>query len=233
MALTSVDRILLQRCLNHESGAWNDFVDRYLGLIYHVVHHTAHLRSVPLRPEDVEDVAADVLLAIVASDYSVLRQFRGLSSLATYLTVITRRICIHQLTKRLGGPDAVGGIDGKKMAAPVPEPEEPPKAQVGLESLEEVQELLRKLPAREREVVRLFYLEGRSYEEISTELHVPVNTIGPILNTRPAEDAPRRWEGRRAPREGREARTRVKRQPTLAPWRHRSGPRRGHEQLRR
>lgn len=181
MALTSVDRILLQRCLNHEPGAWNDFVDRYLGLIYHVVHHTAHLRSVPLRPEDVEDVAAEVLLAIVASDYSVLRQFRGLSSLATYLTVITRRICIHQLTKRLGGPDAVAAGDGKSAAAPEVEPEEPPKAQVGLESLEEVQELLARLPAREREVVRLFYLEGRSYEEISTELHIPVNTIGPIL----------------------------------------------------
>ena len=57
-----------------------------LGLIYHVVHHTAHLRSVPLRPEDVEDVAAEVLLAIVAGDYSVLRQFRGLSSLAASST---------------------------------------------------------------------------------------------------------------------------------------------------
>ena len=177
MALTSVDRILLQRCLNHELGAWNDFVDRYLGLIYHVVHHTAHLRSVVLRPEDVEDVAAEILLAIVSHDYSVLRQFRGLSSLATYLTVIARRICIHELVKRAGGAPEAAAVDGHKA----PEREEPPKAQVGLESLEEVQELLRKLPAREREVVRLFYLEGRSYEEISTELQIPVNTIGPIL----------------------------------------------------
>jgi RNA polymerase sigma-70 factor (ECF subfamily) len=53
---------------------------------------------------------------------------------------------------------------------------------VGLESLEEVQKILRRLPARERQVVRLFYLEGRTYEEISTELHIPVNTIGPILS---------------------------------------------------
>jgi len=30
--------------------------------------------------------------------------------------------------------------------------------------------------------VRLYYLEGRTYEEISTELNVPVNTIGPILS---------------------------------------------------
>lgn len=173
MALTAVDKSLLQRCLNHDSGAWNDFVDRYLSLIYHVIHYTAHLRSVSLAPEDVEDVAAEVLMQIVANDYEVLRQFRGQSSLATYLTVIARRICGHELTRRKAireQPQAA--IDG----------EDRPKVEVGLENVEEVQKLLRKLPSKEREVVRLFYLEGRSYEEISAELHVPVNTIGPVLS---------------------------------------------------
>src|SRR3954452_23879233 len=99
MALTSVDRTLLQRCLQHEPGAWNDFVDRFLGLIYHVIHYTAHLRSAPLSPEEVEDIAQEVLLQVIANDYAVLKQFRGKSSLATYLTVIARRICVHQLAK--------------------------------------------------------------------------------------------------------------------------------------
>jgi len=47
---------------------------RYLGLIYHVIHHTAHHRSAPLRPEDVEDLAAEVLLQIVANDYAVINK---------------------------------------------------------------------------------------------------------------------------------------------------------------
>ena len=51
----------------------------------------------------------------------------------------------------------------------------------GLERLEEVAKLLRKLPAKERSVVKLYYLEGRSYEEISTLLNMPINSIGPIL----------------------------------------------------
>jgi RNA polymerase sigma-70 factor, ECF subfamily len=179
VALTTVDRALLQRCLKHEVGAWNDFVDRFLGLIYHVVHHTAHLRSIPLTPEDVEDVVAEVLLQIVAGDYAVLRHFRGQSSLATYLTVIARRSCIHELTRRLAVHETHPRTNHRR---PKVEREEPPKAQVGLESLEEVQKILRKLPAREREVVRLFYLEGRSYEEISSQLRLPVNSIGPILS---------------------------------------------------
>lgn len=179
MALTAVDRALLQRCLNHEPGAWNDFVDRFLGLIYHVVHHTAYLRSTPLRPEDTEDVVAEILLQIVADNYAVLRQFRGQSSLATYLTVIARRICIHELARRAAAREVQPAANGRTAEAEV---EERPEAQTGLENLEEVAKLLNKLPAKERQVVRLSYLEGRSYEEISTELHIPVNSIGPILS---------------------------------------------------
>ena len=118
-------------------------------------------------------MAAEVLLQIVANDYTVLRQFRGNSSLATYLTVIGRRICGHELTRR----KAI-----REQPQPTLEREDRPRVQAGLESVEEVQRLLRKLPTREREVVRLFYLEGRSYEEISAELRVPVNTIGPVLS---------------------------------------------------
>ena len=173
MALTTVDKALLLRCLNHEPGAWNDFVDRYLGMIYHVIHYTSYLRSVSIGPEDVEDIAAEVLLQIVADDYAVLRQFRGKSSLATYLTVIVRRISVHELTRR-------AHVQHAKAAKP--ERDEKSADHGSLDNIEEVQKLLRKLPAREREVVRLYYLEGRSYEEISSELHIPVNTIGPVLS---------------------------------------------------
>jgi RNA polymerase sigma-70 factor (ECF subfamily) len=179
VALTPWDRELLRRCLNKEPGSWNDFVDRFLGLIYHVIHHTAHLRSMPLKPEDVEDLAAEVLLQVVANDYAVLRQFRGKSSLSTYLTVIARRICVQELARR----GAARGVLPRGETAPgAEEAEETTSRQEGLESLEEVARLLRKLPSKERSVVRLHYLEGRSYEEISTTLKIPINSIGPILS---------------------------------------------------
>jgi RNA polymerase sigma-70 factor, ECF subfamily len=176
MALTSVDRALLQRCLQHDTGAWNDFVDRFLGLIYHVIHYTAHLRSAPVTPEEVEDIAQEVLVQVVANDYAVLKQFRGKSSLATYLTVIARRIAVHQLAKLA------------PTRKPLPtelkrnDEDEHPRSRVGLERQEEVLKMLRRLPSKEREVVRLFYLEGRTYEEISSALNIPVNTIGPLLS---------------------------------------------------
>ena len=179
MALTPVDRDLLQRCLAKQPGSWNDFVDRFLSLVYHVIHYTAHLRSARLNPEDVEDIAAEVLLQIVADDYKALRQFKGTASLATYLTVIARRICIHELNRRKAVRDAIKAGD---VRAPAEPPDDSPAAQKGMDSLDEVETLLRKLSGKERELVRLFYLEGRTYEEISTELDVPVNTVGAVLS---------------------------------------------------
>jgi RNA polymerase sigma-70 factor (ECF subfamily) len=181
VALTPVDRELLNRCLKKQTGAWNDFVDRYLSLIYHVIGYTAHLRSAKINAEDVEDIAAEVLLQIVADDYKVLRQFRGSASLSTYLTVIARRICVHELTRRQAVRDAIRKGDAK--IDDVPDSTEGSLAEIkSLERLDEVDRLLRKLSGKEREIVRLFYLEGRAYEEISTETGVPVNTIGAVLS---------------------------------------------------
>jgi RNA polymerase sigma-70 factor (ECF subfamily) len=177
VGLLARDRELIRRCLHHEPGSWNDFVDRFLGLVYHVVQHTAHLRSFPLRPEDTEDLAAQVLLHLVDNDYAVLRNFRGNSSLAAYLTVIARRTCVQELARRAGTREANNRTPAENAAE-----EAPARPKAGLETLEEVSKLLKKLPSRERAVVRLFYLEGRSYEEISTQLNVPVNSIGAILS---------------------------------------------------
>jgi RNA polymerase sigma-70 factor, ECF subfamily len=176
---TAVDRDLLRRCLNREPGSWNDFVDRFLSLIYHTIGYTAHLRSMRLGPEDVEDIAAEVLLRLVADNFKVLRDFRRQSSLATYLTVVARRICVNELVRRQKARDAIKRGESRLAQ---PDPDDAPVAQKSMESLEEVEKLLRRLKGTEREIVRLYYLEGRTYEEISTETDVPVNTIGAVLS---------------------------------------------------
>ena len=179
MALLPVDRDLLQRCLAKQPGSWNDFVDRFLPLVYHVVTYTAHLRSAKLAPEDVEDIAAEVMLQVVADDYKLLRQFKGNANLATYLTVIARRISVHELTRRQNARDAIRRGDSRLPAEPL---DDGIAAQKSVDSLDEVEQLLRRLKGREREVVRQFYLEGRTYEEISGELDIEVNTIGAMLS---------------------------------------------------
>jgi RNA polymerase sigma-70 factor (ECF subfamily) len=168
------ERELLNRCLSRQFGAWNDFVDRYLALIYRVIHFTTYHRSVVLNAEDIEDLAADILLQLVANDYAALRQFQGRSSLSTYLTVIARRICVRALIKRQSKPAVV----------PLPGDAADTKSDVvaSLETQDAIHSLLNQLPPKAREAARLRFFEGRSYEEISTQLDMPVNTVGPLLS---------------------------------------------------
>jgi RNA polymerase sigma-70 factor, ECF subfamily len=178
MPLTDVDQKLLKRILEKKPGSWNDFVDRFLSLIYHTIHHTAHLRSAKLRAEDVEDIASEVLVALLADDSKALRSFRGQASLSTYLTVIARRICVHELARRQSVRDSIQRGD----VQPITDiPEDDTAAAKAMDKLDDVDALLRQLSGKPREVVRLFYLEGRTYEEISTELDLPVNSIGAVL----------------------------------------------------
>jgi RNA polymerase sigma-70 factor, ECF subfamily len=178
MALPADDSKLIQRCLTHQPGAWNDFVDRYLALLYRIIHHTAHHRGATLRPEDVEDLAAEVLLQLVANNYAALRKFQGRSSLSTYLTVICRRAVIHEMSKKFNSGSIVKSVAADAM----PEPEDHDNSHHNNQSLEQVHDLLSRLPRGVREVVRMYYLEGRSYEDISAQLGIPVNSIGPLLS---------------------------------------------------
>ena len=100
MGLSEFDRNLLDRCLARQPKAWEDFVDRFMGLVVHVTNHTATARSVRLTTEDREDLCAEVYLAIIKDDFAVMRHFRGQSSLATYLTVIARRVVVKALMER-------------------------------------------------------------------------------------------------------------------------------------
>jgi RNA polymerase sigma-70 factor, ECF subfamily len=172
VALSPVDRELLDRCLSAKPRAWEDFVDRFLGLVIHVINHSAQSRGTKLAPHDVEDLAADVFLAVVVNDFAVLRRFKGESSLATYLTVVARRVVIRELLKRKPGTDlreddhADSGYSVEQR----------------IMDRDEVERLLEGLEGAEAEIVRLYHLEGRTYSEITAATGLAENSIGPTLS---------------------------------------------------
>ena len=177
MSLSEIDRHLLDRCLSRKPRAWEDFVDRFMGLVVHVVNHTARARSIRLTTADREDLCAEVFYATVKDDFAVLRNFRGKSSLATYLTVVARRVVVRKLIARMSSARLTDG-------APSPDdiPDVRPSIERRLEDQEEVQRLLRGLRGTEAEVVRMYHLEGLDYRQISVAVDMPENSIGPILS---------------------------------------------------
>lgn len=180
MALTEIDRSLLERCLAEEPGAWKDFVDRFIGLFIHVINHSAHARSVRLSPDDIDDLCAEVFVALLADNYGALRRFRGESSLATYLTVISRRIVVREMARRKMA-EALGHVSAHHSS--IEQAHASPNWDVQrVDDREQVQQMLEGLPERDASIVSKYHLEGRSYREISSELGVPENSIGPTLS---------------------------------------------------
>jgi RNA polymerase sigma-70 factor (ECF subfamily) len=175
VALSEIDRNLIQRCLARSPRAWEDFVDRFMGLVIHVVNHTAKCRSIRLTREDRDDLASQVFLAIVGEEFAVLQRFRGECSLATYLTVVARRVVVHELLDRKiaaplqGSLEEAVGSDGEE-------------AEQRISDREQVQRLLSGLQETEAAVVKMYHLEGKSYREISAATGMSENTVGPTLS---------------------------------------------------
>ena len=173
MSLSDVDRQLLDRCLSGSPRAWENFVERFLGLVVHVANHTAQIRGLELQPATRDDLVADVFVAIVANDYAALRRFQRNCSLATYLTVIARRVIVRKLISRaataaLNDEDSVPANDDRAVSR--------------FDHVEEVRELMTRLDPQEARVVRMYHLEGMSYQQISQEVGLSENSIGPVLS---------------------------------------------------
>jgi RNA polymerase sigma-70 factor (ECF subfamily) len=177
MPLSETDRRLIKDLLTRSEGAWSTFVDRYAGLVVQVIRHTAHAHSLKLSRDDEDDLCADIFAALVDRRMATLRSFRGRSSLATWLTVVVRRIALRKLTQRRYA-EALGHANAHSAA--IEQATESSEAKV--ESRDEVESLMKRLPSDSQKAVHLFYWEGLSYQQIARKLGVAANTVGPLLS---------------------------------------------------
>lgn len=179
MPLTDIDRKLLNDLLAGQSGAWRLFVDRFTGLIIQVIKHTAQAHSLKLNADDIEDLCADTFAELLLRDMAALRAFRGRSSLATYLSVITRRVVVRKLTQHRY-LQAMGHVNAHQAAVDYASSDTPPGRQ--MEQRDQIESLLLKLPQEASNVLKWVYLDGLSYQQVAKKLGKPMNSLGPLLN---------------------------------------------------
>ena len=103
------ERDLLARCVAKQPGAWSDFVDRYVGLVYHVIQHTAHHRDVSLSDGQKRELCEGVFAHLLTGDMALLRGFGWRSHFVTWLAVTARRQIVHRLIER-SAADKLGHV---------------------------------------------------------------------------------------------------------------------------
>ncbi len=122
MVLSNLDRELLKSCLEKQAGSWEDFVERFLGLIKLVVLSSAEIRSISLSDADCDELVTEVFRDLLADDMAILRQFREQSSLGTYLVVTSRRMVVRKLLEILRKSPAEVGTNITAKQSPALEP---------------------------------------------------------------------------------------------------------------
>jgi len=111
-----------------------------------------------------EDAAQESFLRIWKS----MERYRGDAAIGTWIFLITRNVCLTAISKR-----------GTRRSAPIEEAERvtPPAP----DRERDVAHLVAQLPENYRQVIMLFYMEDKSYEEVARMLDLPMGTVKTYL----------------------------------------------------
>jgi RNA polymerase sigma-70 factor, ECF subfamily len=172
---------LARRLVTGDPVAWRTLLQRFGRLVLARAMATAREFNRPLSQTDAEDLCAEVFSRLIDGDYAALKRFEGRSTLSTWLSVVTRRIVLRRLSVAARELSFPAREHPSLEAIPGPDTEQPLAIIISDEDRALLTAGIARLGERQRQLARLFYIERKSYREISEALQMPVNSIGPTL----------------------------------------------------
>jgi RNA polymerase sigma-70 factor, ECF subfamily len=176
------DRRLVALCAAGDEASWDCFLDEYGALIYRIIGNYQR------KQQEVRELFIYVIENLWSGGARRLRAWEGRSRFSTYLAAVTARLCIDYFRGRLhreraryepldeDEPSLVSraGIGrGGRAGAPRPV--------VQRECGEILMNCVGRLAEDERDIVTLFYWQGRRYAEIASLMKIPVGSVGKRL----------------------------------------------------
>ena len=169
-SLSPTDAELLERARRGDRDALEHLLTRHQDRVYRFGVKVCG------DPEDAKDVLQETLLAAARS----LRDFRGGSSLATWLYTIAHRFCLRARRKSTFAPTAIQSLDDGPGGAPIEiaSDERPPDQEAAAREVRAALEAaIRALPADQREVLVLRDVEGLKATEVGQVLELSVPAV--------------------------------------------------------
>jgi RNA polymerase sigma-70 factor (ECF subfamily) len=173
---------LVRRCAEGDRAAWESFVDGYGSLLTALARRMLARRTGRARDADVDEVVAEVFLALVRRDRILLKRYDPRYRLSTYLGVITRTEVLRLLRRGNRLPHTL------EDAGRIPEPTAAGNPARQLEERERAAAIqglraaLTELPERDRLLLTMKYLDGHDYRTIGSALGVNPESVGQFLH---------------------------------------------------
>lgn len=154
-------------------GKYREAFERLLQLYSTKIFHLAF--SLLRNETHAEDITQDVMIRI----WKALPNYHGGASLSTWIYTIARNTCLTELKKRAAHPTISLQEPAFEICLETVPTLQTASPEAGLNS--DVNQILNQLPEKYRQVLTLFYLEQKSYEELSALLGMPLGTIKTLL----------------------------------------------------
>jgi RNA polymerase sigma-70 factor (ECF subfamily) len=177
------ERDLVRRCSRGDSEAWRYMIRQYGALVAHAARATLHRVLKTVDSNQVDEAAQSVWASLCEDRCRRLRSFAGQSSLSTWLTVLSTRRTLDfiRTEMRKGSLKHVRlENDEADLLGELRDPAEP-EDRLTQEDFQLVHEAMERLPAEDRLILKMYYLDGLSYRTIATILKVAPNTVSSYL----------------------------------------------------
>ncbi len=173
---------LVAACAAGERGAWEEFVDRFGPLLTALARRMLARRTGRAKDSDVDDVVADVFLALLRRDRILLKRYDSKYRVSTYLGVICRTEVLRLLRR---GNRLPHDLEDAGRVPQRPGAQTPADNLLEEERVAAVQSLrtaLAQLAERDRLLLTLRYLDGLDYRAIGATLGVNPESVGQFLH---------------------------------------------------
>ncbi len=155
-----------------EEEAWGKLVTRYSKLVWSATSNYY------FSFEDREDIVQEVFLRLVKS----IRSYDpDKSSFSTFLTTITKRVCIDKLRKDKIRPDELLPFEELEKFPVSKEVKNNTNDDIE-KMIEKLRKKMKELPTEKRLVISLFYFKGHSYKEIADIMHRDLDWVKNTLH---------------------------------------------------
>lgn len=160
---------MLNEVKSGKDNAFERLILRYQPLVLHIVGRMVD------NPEDVCDLCQEVFLRV----HCKLHQFRGESTLATWIGSIAFSIAVAWLRKKripMLEPHAIEG-DIDELILVQPDPACLQESLVADETVAQLHKAIAALPPLQRTIITLYYLDETSIEGIAAITALPAGTV--------------------------------------------------------
>jgi len=172
---------LVARCASGDAEAWPELVDAYGPLVRALAHRMLQRRAGRASDPDVDEVVADVFLALVRRERLLLRRFDPTYRFSTYLGVICRTQVVRLLRRTTRRPTPVEELGQVPTRESDLGPSAALREQERAEALVSLRAALGELAERDRILLTLRFLDGQDYRAIASALGISPESVGQLL----------------------------------------------------